>query len=82
MEKKNNSESIGENEFLRLVHDVQQGDTAAMEELLAMFESDMQLLSKYIPMPEEDALQSMKLEFITLIKNKVLDQKESSDERE
>lgn len=82
MEKKNNSEPIGENEFLKLVHGVQQGDTAAMEELLAMFESDMRLLSRYIPMPKEDALQSMKLEFITLIKNKVLDQKGSSDEGE
>ncbi|WIV19546.1 helix-turn-helix domain-containing protein [Paenibacillus polygoni] len=82
MEKKNNPESIGENEFLRLVYEVQQGDPAAMEKLLDMFESDMRLLSKYIPMPEEDALQSMKLEFITLIKNKVLDQKGSSDEEE
>lgn len=82
MEKKNNSESIGENEFLKLVRGVQQGDTSAMEQLLEMFESDMRLLSRYIPMPEEDALQSMKLEFITLIKNKVLDEKESSDEGE
>lgn len=82
MEKKNNSETIGENEFLKLVRGVQQGDTSAMEQLLEMFESDMRLLSRYIPMPEEDALQSMKLEFITLIKNKVLDEKETSDEGE
>lgn len=72
MEKKSNQESIGENEFLVLVRKVQQGDTAAMEVLLSMFEADMRLLSRYIPMPEEDALQSMKLEFITLIKNKVI----------
>ncbi|WP_211747173.1 helix-turn-helix domain-containing protein [Paenibacillus sp. Marseille-Q4541] len=83
MEKKNNSESIEENEFLRLVHGVQQGDSEAMEQLLDMFESDMKLLSRYIPMPEEDALQSMKLEFITLIKNKVLLEKKGPlDEEE
>lgn len=81
MEKKNNQESIGENEFLVLVRKVQQGDTAAMEMLLSMFEADMRLLSRYIPMPEEDALQSMKLEFITLIKNKVIPEvKEGTDE--
>lgn len=40
----------------------------AMLELLNFFEKDMLKLSRYIQIPREDALQSMKLEMIELFK--------------
>ncbi|MCM3784678.1 hypothetical protein M3231_17070 [Neobacillus mesonae] len=76
MEKKIDSDHIAENEFLNLVAGVKKGDEASMKRVIEMFEEDMKILSKYIPMPKEDALQSMKLELIALIKNSSLTEEE------
>ncbi|MCM3129259.1 hypothetical protein ACFQ3J_19240 [Paenibacillus provencensis] len=87
MEKKIDPEHIPENEFLRLVAGVKQGDEDSMTRIIEMFEEDMRILSRYIPMPKEDALQSMKLELIELIRNSTLykeenNEKEGSEEKE
>ncbi|SFS70592.1 hypothetical protein [Paenibacillus sp. 453mf] len=81
MEKKIDPEHIPENEFLRLVAGVKQGDEGSMTRIIEMFEEDMRILSRYIPMPKEDALQSMKLELIELIRNSKL-YKEENNEKE
>lgn len=82
MEKKIDSEHIPENEFLRLVAGVKRGDENSMARILEMFEEDMRILSRYIPMPKEDALQSMKLEFIELIRNSPLYEEENKEKED
>ncbi|GAK40236.1 hypothetical protein PUW24_09355 [Paenibacillus urinalis] len=81
MEKKIDPEHIPENEFLKLVAGVKHGDEDSMTRIIEMFEEDMRILSRYIPMPKEDALQSMKLELIELIKNSTLYDEEESNEK-
>ncbi|MFD1137284.1 hypothetical protein [Paenibacillus urinalis] len=81
MEKKIDPEHIPENEFLKLVAGVKQGDEDSMTRIIEMFEEDMRILSRYIPMPKEDALQSMKLELIELIRNSTLYEEESNEKK-
>ncbi|MEK5060770.1 hypothetical protein ACFSVM_14910 [Paenibacillus shunpengii] len=81
MEKKIDPEHIPENEFLRLVAGVKQGDEESMARIIEMFEEDMRLLSRYIPMPKEDALQSMKLELIELIRNSTQYEEERNEKK-
>jgi len=43
-------------------------DKHATKELLGFFEKDMIRLSRFIKMPKEDAIQTMKLELIEVFK--------------
>lgn len=70
MEKKGDVEVISDDELLKLIIEVQNNDKHAMQRIIQLFEKDMIELSRYIRMPQEDALQSMKTELMDLIKNK------------
>ncbi|WP_161594258.1 MULTISPECIES: hypothetical protein [Paenibacillus] len=45
----------------------QHGDQAAMLELLHYYEEDMKHLSKYLRMPYEDAMQTLRTELLELV---------------
>ncbi|HUC93098.1 MAG TPA: helix-turn-helix domain-containing protein [Paenibacillus sp.] len=70
MEKKGDAEVISDDELLKLIIAVQNNDKHAMQRIIQLFEKDMIELSRFIRMPQEDALQSMKTELMDLIKNK------------
>jgi hypothetical protein len=59
--------------FLILLEKAENGDKLAMENLLQMFNEDMEQLAKFIRLPKEDALQQLKMEFIAMVKLKNLD---------
>lgn len=60
--------SLSEDQFVNLLHMVQQhGDQAAMLELLHYYEEDMKHLSKYLRMPYEDAMQTLRTELLELV---------------
>ena len=54
-------------EFIRAVKMAKQGDKASMDEILNFFTSDIEYLSKYIMLPKEDAIQSLKIELINIV---------------
>lgn len=66
MEKKNSPFTLTEDEFLALLAKAQNHDSEAMLKLLQFFEPEMLEHSRYIQMPEEDALQYMRLALIEL----------------
>lgn len=71
MEKENDSTIKSDEEFMSLLLRVQeQNDQQAATMLLDFFEQDMVRLSKFIRMPKEDAIQSMKVELFELFKKK------------
>lgn len=69
MEKQNAESAQTEDEQLeQLIHRIQQhGDDAAMLAFLELFEEDMQQLARYMRMPREDAMQSLKLGMMELV---------------
>jgi hypothetical protein len=71
MEKENDSGIMSEDEFLSLLSLLQeQNDETATITLLNFYEEDMIRLIRFMRMPKEDALQSMKVELIELFKRK------------
>ncbi|MCY9529416.1 MULTISPECIES: hypothetical protein [Paenibacillus] len=69
METKDDSRIISEDYFLGLLSRMQNyNDKHATKELLGFFEKDMIRLSRFIKMPKEDAIQTMKLELIEVFK--------------
>ncbi|RXZ82530.1 hypothetical protein EBB07_10720 [Paenibacillaceae bacterium] len=70
MEEKNTSSNTTETEFLELLELARNNDHNAILSLLAIFEPDMHEHSRYIKMPKEDVLQSMKLAMIEMFRDK------------
>lgn len=70
MEKKDDSFTLTEAEFVALLARAYNHDHNAILKLLYYFEPEMVRLSRYIQMPEEDALQSMRLCLIEQLKTK------------
>lgn len=71
MEKKDDSRDLSENEVLELLMLIQkENDEIATLKLLDFFEQDILHLARFIRMPREDAIQSMKVELIDLLKRK------------
>lgn len=69
-------ERLRDNETCNLEYILQKaqtGDKESIEAVLLYFEEDINNLAKYIKMPKEDAVQTLKLELIEYIlqKNKV-----------
>lgn len=69
METKNSPFTLSESDFLSLLTQAQLGDQAAMLQLVKYFEPDMIRYSRFIQMPKDDALQSLKLALIEMIRN-------------
>lgn len=68
MEKKISDLSLSESEFVNLLHKSRQGDIEATSQILDFFRKDILNLSCYIRMPREDAIQSITLELLQLLK--------------
>lgn len=66
MEKKNPSFTLTENEFLTLLAQAHNHNPDATLKLLKYFEPEMLWHSRFIQMPQEDALQHMRLALIEL----------------
>lgn len=70
MEKKGARTITGDTtEFRHVVSLAKQGDKNSMDEILDLFSYDIEYLSKYIMLPREDAIQSLKTELISIICN-------------
>lgn len=68
MEAQKLAVSLSEDQFISLLHRVQQhSDQTAMLELLHYYEEDMKHLSKYLRMPYEDAMQTLRTELLELV---------------
>ncbi|WP_041706653.1 helix-turn-helix domain-containing protein [Ruminiclostridium cellulolyticum] len=53
--------------FLEMVKKAQQGDKEAMDKILELFTPDIDYLSRYIMLPREDAIQTLKTELMSII---------------
>ena len=53
--------------FLQIVRQAQQGDKVSMNEIINLFSDDIEFLAKYIMLPREDAIQSLKVELINIV---------------
>lgn len=69
MEKKVPQISLSEDEFIEFLLLARQNNKEATLRLIQHFEDDILYLSKFINMPSEDAIQSIKLELLKLIKH-------------
>ncbi|AEY65509.1 helix-turn-helix domain-containing protein [Clostridium sp. BNL1100] len=55
------------NGFLEMVKKAQQGDKECMDKILDYFNADIEYLSRYIMLPREDAIQTLKIELMSII---------------
>ncbi len=55
------------NGFLEMVKKAQQGDKESMNKILDYFTADIEYLSRYIMLPREDAIQTLKTELMSII---------------
>lgn len=69
MEKEDVKNVINETEFIGLVELARAGDQDAFMKIVDIFEDEMEQLAKYIKMPKEDVMQSLKLGLLELIIN-------------
>ncbi|MEK4438984.1 hypothetical protein [Paenibacillus sp. FSL K6-2862] len=67
MEKEDFKDVISEADFIALVELAREGDQDAFLKIVDFFEEDMIQLAKYIKMPREDVMQSLKLGLLELI---------------
>lgn len=56
-----------EGTFDDLIAGTRNKDKAAMEQLLALFEQEIQEMARFIKMPREDAIQTIKTDFLEVI---------------
>lgn len=69
METKNDTEIIPDSEFLGLLQLAKQNDPDSILQLIELFKGDILRLSKFIHMPQEDAVSQIIVEFLEFIKN-------------
>lgn len=69
METKNDTEIISDSEFLDLLQLAKQNDPESILQLIELFKGDILRLSKFIHMPQEDAVSQIIVEFLEFIKN-------------
>ncbi len=68
METQKHSIPLPDPQFVDLVEQARQPNgQQAMLELISYYEPEMRKLSRYMPMPQEDAMQSLRLELIELV---------------
>lgn len=56
--------------FTNLVEMAKLGDKKSMEEILQLFNDEIETLSKFIMLPHEETCQALKVELISIIMNK------------
>jgi NACalpha-BTF3-like transcription factor len=56
---------------MQTVKRAQNGDKESMEEILNLFEDDIEHLSRFIKLPREEVIQALKIELITIIYEKL-----------
>ncbi len=57
--------------FIQIVRQAQQGDKVSMNEIINLFSEDIEYLSRYIMLPREDAIQSLRVELINIVHDQV-----------
>ncbi|GGH63734.1 hypothetical protein GCM10008014_41420 [Paenibacillus silvae] len=75
MEKKNIKNSIEEIEFMNLVEQFRNGDDSSFIAILGLFEEEMEQMAKYIRMPKEDVMQSLRLGLLEMLISHAADSK-------
>ena len=55
--------------FLATLKRAERGDKQAMEQILHLFETDIQYLASFIRLPRDEAVQTLKAEFIVSIRS-------------
>lgn len=68
MEKKNDTKVISDREFMNLLQAVKQNDDQAILQLIDLYKDDIKRISQYIYMPQEDAISTIILEFMEVIR--------------
>ncbi len=58
-------------QFKQTVKKAQSGDKESMEEIIDLFTGDIEYLSKFIMLPREEAIQTLKIELISIIHNQL-----------
>lgn len=53
--------------FSQTVRRAQSGDKESMEEILNLFAGDIEYLSKFIMLPKEEAIQTLRIELINIV---------------
>lgn len=69
MQEKNDPTFISDRELLKLLQSAKQRDTEAMLKLVEVFKTDILRISKFIYLPEEDAVSEVTLEFLEYVLN-------------
>ena len=67
MEKKNDPKVISDREFMILLKAKQNEDQAILQ-LIDLYKDDIMRISQYIYMPQEDAISTIVLEFMEVIR--------------
>lgn len=67
MEKESTPIHISEDELCQLISQAATSDKTALQKVINLFEQEMISLCRFIKMPQEDALQTLKLALIELI---------------
>ncbi|MDN4616675.1 helix-turn-helix domain-containing protein [Paenibacillus sp. PsM32] len=67
MEKESTPIHLSEDELCQLIRQAATSDKNALQKVIDLFEQEMISLSRFIKMPQEDALQTLKLALIELI---------------
>ncbi|MBP1907531.1 hypothetical protein J2Z32_004206 [Paenibacillus turicensis] len=68
MEKKNASTIIPDSQFIALLEATKNDDQEATMKLIELFKDDIQNSSKYIHLPQEEAIASIIVEFLAYVK--------------
>jgi hypothetical protein len=67
MEKKNDTKIITDDQFLELIRSARLKEPDAMLQLIQLYKEDILKLSKFIHLPQEDAVSQITLEFLECI---------------
>lgn len=67
MEKEDDIRVVNDRELLALIKAVRHKDPHAMMKLIELFEGEIARVSKFIPMPTEDAISTITLELLEII---------------
>lgn len=67
MEAQNDQPIIPDDELLSLLHAARRKDPEAMLRLIDLYEEDIVRISKFIHLPEEDAVSTIILEFLEFV---------------
>ncbi|MFD2115134.1 hypothetical protein ACFSTH_05920 [Paenibacillus yanchengensis] len=67
MEKNNSKKTISDSELMNLIQKSQNKDQNAMLKLIEIYDQDIKEVSKYIKLPNEDAVSQITVEFLEYI---------------